>query len=163
MRDINFIISNLKRFFPKFDDAGLLKEINECARIQTGNRFLSSLEWLLIFQLDYLLQGSNARYLSDLFQGDNRVKIPKQYRRYSKDQSLVVEFCKGFQLSETDGITALGYSKKQVISTLLGLFRSLILILGPRYPQDRSFQNTQNPRSYVYHLLIPVAYIPFFF
>eukprot|EP01117_Protostelium_nocturnum_P020941 TRINITY_DN977_c1_g1_i3.p1 TRINITY_DN977_c1_g1~~TRINITY_DN977_c1_g1_i3.p1 ORF type:complete len:506 (-),score=109.91 TRINITY_DN977_c1_g1_i3:761-2278(-) len=102
LRDINFIVHHVKRFFPNFDDMGLLDEINKCAKIQT----------------DYLLQGSNARFLSDMFESDNRVKIPKQYRRYSKDQSLVVEFCKGFRLSETDGITALGFSSNQVQNLL---------------------------------------------
>ncbi|MBL1209158.1 AarF/ABC1/UbiB kinase family protein [Geminocystis sp. GBBB08] len=69
----------------------------------------------LFEEIDYINEGRNAEKFATNFLGDDEVKVPSIYWRYSSHNVLTLEWINGYKLNDLDSIRAAGLDLNEII------------------------------------------------
>lgn len=70
--------------------------------------------YILLQELDYIMEGHNADQFRRNFEGDNDVHIPKIYWDYCTPQMLVMERLMGIKINDVKRLEQAGYDRKKI-------------------------------------------------
>ncbi|MEM8777342.1 MAG: AarF/ABC1/UbiB kinase family protein [Cyanobacteria bacterium P01_G01_bin.49] len=100
-------------------DLAILKKI--AYYFQNHPRWGKGRDWLGIYEeccrilwleTDYLNEGQNADTFRRNFRGENWVKVPRVYWRYTSPSVLTLEYLPGIKISHYEGLEAAGLNRK---------------------------------------------------
>ncbi|WP_232826318.1 AarF/ABC1/UbiB kinase family protein [Cyanothece sp. BG0011] len=100
-------------------DLAILKKI--AYYFQNHPRWGKGRDWLGIYEecckilwqeTDYLNEGQNADTFRRNFRGENWVKVPRVYWRYTSPRVLTLEYLPGIKISHYEGLEAAGLDRK---------------------------------------------------
>lgn len=100
-------------------DLGILKQITRY--FQNHPRWGKGRDWLGIYEecsrilweeTDYLNEGRSADTFRRNFRGENWVKVPKVYWRYTSPRVLTLEYMPGIKISNYEALEAAGLDRK---------------------------------------------------
>ena len=91
---------------------------------------LSELTKHLGFELDFRREADFAERVRELFEDDEKVKIPEIYREWSSERVLVMELMEGIKITEREAIVAAGLDPADVMQDLMHIYVRMILAAG---------------------------------
>lgn len=92
--------------------------------------FVEEFGKVIMSELDYFEEASNAQRFYDMFKDYPHCKIPKVYMELSTKKLLVMEFMKGIEPDKIEALKAAGHDLKQIANTGTHIVLKMILKHG---------------------------------
>ena len=91
---------------------------------------LDEMQKHLELELDFRREVESADRVRELFQGDDRVIIPKIHHELSTRRVITMEFVSGIKVTEKEQLLAAGVDPRAVVDGLMTIYNQMILAYG---------------------------------
>jgi len=118
--DLNFIKDLIRLLQRKYE------VISKMNLYQIALSFESS----LLGELSFTNEVNNIERFRRNFQENQRVYLPKVYRKYCSDSIICMEFINGCKINDSNGINVLGLNPKVILQSVLDLYLEQVLMHG---------------------------------
>jgi ubiquinone biosynthesis protein len=82
------------------------------------------------YELDFRREAKFSERVRELFEDDEKVKVPEVYFEWSSERVLVMELVEGIKITEKEAIIAAGLDPADVVQDLMHIYVRMILAAG---------------------------------
>lgn len=98
--------------------------------IRSTRTIIDEFSRVIAEEMDFLHEADNVERFADLYRNSNFVIIPKVYREVTTTRVLVMEFCRGFRIDETQEILRHNIDTRKMIENLIEFYGGQLLVHG---------------------------------
>lgn len=103
-----------------------IERVNPAVRAYNLSAMVDDFSKMIKKELNFLSEGKNADIFRHNFAGNDRIKFPKIYWKYSGPECLVMEYIDGIRVDDVDGIRFFGYDPKDFASLGFAAYLKMI-------------------------------------
>ncbi|HEY2380613.1 MAG TPA: AarF/UbiB family protein [Terriglobia bacterium] len=98
--------------------------------IRSTRTIIDEFSRVIAEEMDFLHEADNVERFAELYRDSSFVIIPKVYREVTTTRVLVMEFCEGFRIDETQEIVRHKIDTRKMIENLIEFYGGQLLIHG---------------------------------